>query len=357
MDIAHRRLHTQHLTGTPFQTPKDVVRWLGAVQAQDYPAAQWALGLRLDDGARDSDIEQAFADGTILRTHILRPTWHFVLPDDIRWMLSLTAPRVLAFMAYYDRILELDDALYARSNALIQKALEGGKAKTRTELGAILQEVSINKQSGQRLNHIVMRAELDAVICSGARRGKQQTYALLDERAPGARTLPHDEALAELTRRYFTGHGPATLKDFMWWSSLTAAEAKEGIELSKSELIQEVIDGQTYWSADSTPPVKHTSLPAYLLPNYDEYAVGYADRSALYPDSLAETLAPQPMVVLGNIVVINGQIRGAWKRTISKGAVEVAIQHFNDLTDSEREAVAAAASRYGEFLGMPISLV
>lgn len=357
MDIAHRRLYTQHLTGTPFQTPEEAVRWLGAVQSQDYPAAQWALGLRLGDSARDSDIERAYADGKILRTHILRPTWHFVLPEDIRWMLALTAPRVLAFLAYYDRKLELDDALYARSNATIHEALEGGNHLMRQELGEILQQAGINTQSVQRLGHIVSRAELDAIICSGARRGKQHTYALLDERAPASRTRSHVEALAELTLRYFTGHGPATQKDFMWWSSLTAADAKEGIELAKSGLIQEVFEGQTYWLANTTLSVKDASPPAYLLPNFDEYTVGYADRSALYPVSLAEALASQPMVVLGNIVVIDGQIRGAWKRTISKGAVAVAIQPLNDLTDSEREAVAAAACRYGEFLGMPVSLV
>lgn len=357
MEIAHRRLHTQHLAGAPFQTPEDVVRWLGAVQSQDYPAAQWALGLRLGDGARDNDIEQAFTDGTILRTHILRPTWHFVLPEDIRWMLALTAPRVLAAMTYYDRILELDDALFARSNALMQRALEGGKQLTRPELGDILQQAGINKQRGQRLYHIVLRAELDAVICSGARRGKQFTYSLLDERAPGAKTLSHDEALAELTRRYFTGHGPATQKDFMWWSSLTAPQAKEGIELAKSELIEEVIGGQTYWHADTTPSAVDIPPPAYLMPSFDEYSVGYADRSALYPDSLAEMLSSEFGVVLGNTVVINGQIRGAWKRIISKGAVEVSIQPFNELNEAENEAVAAAANRYGEFLGMPVSLV
>ncbi len=356
MNIAHRRLHTQRLTGAPFQKPEDVVRWFGAVQAQDYPAAQWALGLRLN-GARDSDLERAFTAGTILRTHILRPTWHFVLPADIRWMLALTAPRVRAAMTYYDRILELDDALYARSNSTIQKALEGGKHLTRPEIGAILQQAGIDTQSGQRLGHIMLRAELDAIICSGARRGKQFTYALLDERAPSATTLSHEEALAELTRRYFMGHGPATPKDFMWWSSLTAADAKAGIAMAKSELIQEVIDGQTYWLAGATTPVKDAPPPAYLLPNFDEYTVGYADRSALYPDSLAETLVSKPMIVLGNTVVINGQIRGAWKRTFSKGAVAVSIQPFNEFSDAEHEVIAAAANRYGEFLGMPVSRI
>ena len=355
IEIAHRRLQTQHLAGAPLQKPEDVVRWLGAVQSQDYPAAQWALGLRLD-GGRDIDVDRAFAEGAILRTHVLRPTWHFVLPDDIRWLLALTAPRVHAFSAYYFRKLELDDALLARSNAILRKALEGGKQLTRPELGAILEREGINTQDGVRLGYIIIHAELDAVICSGAKRGKQHTYALLDERAPNARVLPQDEALAEITLRYFTGHGPATMKDFMWWSSLTGSDAKAGLDMVKSRLIEEVIGSQTYWFAAKTSSLREASPTAYLLPNFDEYAVGYAGRDALYPGDLAETLASQPMVVLGNTVVIDGQIRGSWKRTFTKGTVAVSIQPFDKFTETENEAVAAAAERYGEFLGMPVAL-
>lgn len=357
MDIAHRRLHTQHIAGSPLQKPEDVVRWLGAVQAQDYPAAQWALGLRLGDGARDTDIEEAFTAGTILRTHVLRPTWHFVLPEDIRWLLALTAPRVHAFNAYYYRKLELDDALFARSHAIIRKALEGGKHLTRPELGAILERAGINTQDGLRLGYIIIHAELEAVVCSGPRRGKQFTYALLDERAPNARTLPHDEALAQFVLRYFTGHGPATVKDLMWWSSLTAAEVKAGIEMVKSQLIREVVDGQTYWLADTTPFVKDKSPTAYLLPNYDEYGIGYADRSAVLEASRTHELDPQRSVYFGHGIIIDGQLAGAWKRMFSKGAVVITPDTFVKLTNAESDAFAAAADRYGAFLSMPVVLM
>jgi hypothetical protein len=354
LDIAHQRLHTQHISGTKFERPKDVVRWLGAVQAQDYPAAQWALGLRLHD-ARVADVEQAFTDGTILRTHVMRPTWHFVTPDDIRWLLALTAPRVHAANAYYYRKLVLDNALSARSNAIIAKALEG-KQLTRTELGAILQKAGINTQDLLRLGYIIHRAELDGIVCSGPRRGKQFTYALLDECAPTANTLEHDEALAELTRRYFTGHGPATLKDYVWWSGLSTADAKAGIEMVRSQLVHEVINGQSYWLAESAPFAKDTSPTAYLLPNYDEYSIGYADRSAIFDESRYAKGDPQDNIYFGHMIVIDGQIVGAWKRTFSKAAVVVAAQTFTRLTDRESQALAAAASRYGAFLDMPIVL-
>ncbi len=355
LDIAQRRLYTQHLAGEPFQGPEEVVRHLGAVQSQDYIAAQWALGLRLDN-ARDTAIDRAYNEGTILRTHVLRPTWHFVLPDDIRWMLALTAPRVHAFSAYYYRKLQIDSAILERSTAIIYKALEGGNQLTRAELGTVLEREGINTQDNLRLTYIVGYPELEAIICSGAKRGKQHTYALLDERAPHARTLSRDEALAELSLRYFTGHGPATLKDFMWWSSLTARDAKAALDSIKTRLVQETIDGQTYWFGDTTCPTSSASPNAYLLPNFDEYAVGYAGREAIYPESLAETLAAKPMVVLGNIVVIDGKIRGSWKRTFTRGAVQVAIQPLDSFTEPERDAVAAAAERYGEFLGMPVVL-
>src|SRR5262245_48950376 len=249
LDIIRQRLHNQLLSHTKFTQPSQVVAWLGAVQSQDYAGAKWAVAQRTK-GLIDSDIEQAFAEGEILRTHVMRPTWHFVTPADIRWLLELTAPRVNAVNAYMYWQLELDDALLRRSNAVIAKTLQGGRMCTRAELGVALAEAGIVAE-GMRLGYIVHRAELDAVVCSGPRRGKQFTYALLDERAPHARRLQRDEALAELTRRYYNGHGPATTRDFVWWSGLTMADATAGLDMVASDLTHEVIDGQTYyfWAA------------------------------------------------------------------------------------------------------------
>src|SRR5438270_2674002 len=230
LDIAQRRLHNQHITRRTLETPEALVEWLGAVQAQDYAAAKWALGLRLP-GVTDDDIEQAFTGGTILRTHVMRPTWHFVSSADIRWLLALTAPRVHAANAYWYRRVGVDETTVGHSMDVLANALQGGKQLTRDELASALKLAGIVTEGEQRVTYIVMRAELDGLICSGARRGKQFTYALLAERAPHPRMLARDEALAELTMRYFMSHGPAAIRDFVWWSGLTAADAKAGLAM------------------------------------------------------------------------------------------------------------------------------
>ena len=352
LDIAQRRLHNQHITRRTLETPQALVEWLGAVQAQDYAAAKWALGLRLQD-ATDDDIEQAFADGTILRTHVLRPTWHFVSPADIRWLLALTAPRVRATMAYYDRKLELDDDMFRCTNTVLANALQGGKQLTRDELASALKLAGIATDGEQRVTHIIMRAELDGVICSGARRGKQFAYALLAERAPQARTLDRDEALAELTVRYFTSHGPATVQDFIWWSGLTAADVKAGLAMVTSHLLHETINGQPYWFSPSTPPEQNLSQAAHLLPNYDEYTVGYTDRSTIFDALHTNKLDPRGGL-LANAMVVDGQVVGTWKRTFKKNAVVIEANPFVSLSTTGTRSFAASANRYGAFLRMPV---
>src|SRR5882672_1219244 len=249
--IAPLRMRTQRLWGTRFDTPQEVVRWLTALQAQEFPMAQWSIAQRTR-GATKAAIEQAFADGVIVRTHVLRPTWHFALAEDIRWLLQVTAPRVHALNAYYNKQHELDKKLFTKSNALIAKALEGGTHLTRRELAAALKRGGI-RASGPRLAYIMMRAELEAIVCSGAMRGKQHTYALLDERAPKAKALEEEAALAQFTKRYFTSRGPATVADFSRWSSLTAAEGRAGLALVGKELESKVIDGKSRFDWATRP--------------------------------------------------------------------------------------------------------
>ncbi len=346
--IAFRRLYQQRLAHDPLATPSEVVAWLGAVQAQDYMGAKWALGLRMQN-ATDDAIEQAFTDGTILRTHVMRPTWHFVTPADIRWMMALTAPRVNAASASIYRQLGLDDKLFVRSNKIIAKALEGGQYLTRAELGSALAHAGIRAE-GVRLALIVGRAELDAVVCSGPRRGKQFTYALLDERAAQARVLEREKALAELTRRYYTGHGPATVYDFVWWSGLTMADAKAGLEMAASYLTHEVIDGQTYWFSASTPLAPEPSRAAFLLPTYDEFLVGFA--------SFDETrrAGRDASELFNSAIVIGGHVVGSWRRVLRKGAVVVELAPFGKLTAAKEKDVTAAAQRYADFLERPLEL-
>ena len=355
LDIAQRRLHNLHLSRQPLATPQAVVAWLGAVQAQDYPGARWALGLRIA-GATEATIAQAYADGAILRTHLMRPTWHFVTPADIRWMLALTAPRVNAAAAYNYRQYELDDALFARSNAALTQALAGGKHLTRPELGAALGQAGITVGNANRFGLIMLRAELDGVVCNGPMRGKQFTYALLEERVPPARPLDREEALAILARRYFTSHGPATVRDFVWWSGLTTADARAGLALVGAALAQEVIDGRTYWFAPSPPPAADPAPTAYLLPAFDEYTVGYKDRSAVLQVVRAANLDLPYGGDLNYVIVIDGQLRGTWKRTQKKDMITLETSPFTPLTDAEARAFAAAVEHYSRFLGVPVTV-
>lgn len=355
LDIAHLRLQNQHITQQTFAKPCAVVQWLGAVQAQDYGAAKWAVGLRLQD-ATDNTLEQAFNSGEILRTHVMRPTWHFVAPADIRWLLALTAPHVKATIAYYDRQLAVDNAVLSQSNTALTKALQGGRQLTRQELVSVLQQVGTASDNLQRFGHILMHAELDGIICSGARRGKQFTYALLDERVPQTGTFTREEALAALAQRYFTSHGPATMQDFVWWSGLPVADAKAALSMVTSQLLHEVVDEQTYWFSPSNPPEIDVAQTAHLLPNFDEYTVGYTDRSAVFDMSLAHKLDARSNSLLSYIMVLDGQVVGTWKRTIQKNEVSITPNLFTPLNETATRAFTAAATRYGAFLQLSVHI-
>ena len=215
--IRQQRLANQRIEGPVCRTPAAVVAWSGAVQAQEFDPAKWGVGLRVRDGATDADVARAVDEGRILRTHVLRPTWHFVTPADIRWMLELTAPRVRLRMATYWRQMGMDAKAFTRGTAVIERALGDGPCLTRAELGEQLRRAR-RPLAGFRLAHLAMYAELEGVICSGPRRGKQSTYALLSNRAPRTPKMDRDEALGELVKRYFQSHGPATVRDFVWWS-------------------------------------------------------------------------------------------------------------------------------------------
>jgi hypothetical protein len=298
--------------------------------------------------ATDESIEQAFTTGAILRTHVMRPTWHFVTPGDIRWMLELTASRVNTASAYMYRQFEVDDTLFSRSNVIIAKALKHSQYLTRPEIGLALARAGIVAQ-GVRLGLILLRAELDAIIFSGPRRGPRFTYALLDERAPQTRVLHREEALAELTRRYFTGHGPATAHDFAWWSGLKMTDAKAGLEMVASHLTHETIDGQTYWFSASVLPGGGPSPEAFLLPTYDEFLVGFAsfNQSRLGGRDAGENVA------IDSTILIGGRVAGQWKRTLKKREVVIELAPFAPLTAAEALAINAAARRSGDFIGRP----
>ena len=349
-DVARHRFFNQHIGRTEFEKPDEVVAWLGAMQAQEYAMAKWGIAQRMQE-ITEPEIDKAFANGEILRTHLLRPTWHFVTPADIRWVLALTAPRVHAVNAFMYRKLELDSALFKRSNAVLTKELRGGKQLTRVELASALQRAGIATVGELRMGYILMQAELDALVCSGARRGKQFTYALLEERVPQVRKMERDEALVELVKRYFTSRGPATMKDFTVWSGLTMADAKHGIEMLKPKLEHEVIDGQSYWFVESSSPPKGSATRAHLLPIYDECVMGYKDRSAML-GALEREKLDAGSIAFDNLIVIDGMLVGSWKRTLSKREVSIETNFNARLTKAEQHAVATEAAQFGRFLGL-----
>jgi len=348
-DIAHQRLYNQRISRADFEKPSDVIAWLGAAQGQDYLSVLWAIGLRMRE-ASEADIEQAIADKTIVRTWPMRRTLHYVAAADIRWLLKLMEPRALATSAYGDRRLELDEATLAKSNKVLVRKLEGGNQLTRPELAAALERAGIST-ANYRLGHILYRASILRLICFGARRGKQLTFTLFDEWVPECKTIERDEALAELTKRYFTSHGPATLQDFIWWSGLTAADARAGLEAIKPQLIQEGIGGQTYWFPQNTR-VQKDAAKVYLLPPFDEYMVAYKDRSAAL-DPAYKKLLHTGNGVFKPIVVVDGQVVGIWKREFKKNSLVIEISPFNPLTKSNQQKIARAADRYAKFLGLP----
>jgi hypothetical protein len=355
LDIVRRRLAGQYLTGARADTASEVVRELGAVQAQEYADAKWALALRTR-GARDADVESELNQGSILRTHVLRPTWHFVAPQDIRWMLSLTGPRVKAVCAYPYRWLELDDAVFRKSQELLTKVLSGGKHLTRPELSEVLESAGIETRRQNRLSFILMRAELDAIICSGARRGKQFTYALLDERVPPAPAIERDEALLRLARRYFATRGPATAKDFAWWSGLTMADVKRAIEMARGEIERVTIEDAAHWLIRSDRRLPKASPSAHLLPVYDEYFIGFRDRSAIgrhLPDAKTGTRGD---ALIAAFVFVDGQIRGRWKRKLENARVVIQLQPLARITNAEQRRIAVQARRFSEFLALPVEL-
>jgi hypothetical protein len=351
VDAVRERLANQFLTAPAFGTAADVVRAQGAVQAQDYTGAKWALSLRSRD-TPDAEIERAFNAGEILRTHVLRPTWHFVAPEDIRWMLALTAPRITAAMAYYNRRLELTPAAFRRGTAAIEKALRDGKQLTRLELKAVLERARIGTISGQRLGHLMMQAELDQVVCSGARRAKQFTYALLDERVPAAPPRERDDALQELTRRYFRTRSPATAQDFSWWSGLRIADCRRGIELAAGHLHSVTLGEKRYWLMPRDTPAPRATGTAHLLPNYDEYFIGFRDRSAIGERVRGTGLVTGGDALITHIVFVGGEIVGGWRRRFDKQTAIVHLKLLSRLTKPESRRVAAEAMRFGAFLGM-----
>ncbi len=349
-EIVKQRLSAQQLTATKFKKPTDLLRWFGAMQAQEYGPTKWSFGLRIVN-LTDADIEEDFTSGKILRTHVLRPTWHFVAAEDIRWMLQLTKARVHAANAYMYRQVELEKKLFTKCANIIVKSLEGENQLTRDEINLEFKKASI-KAEGHRLSYIMMHAELEGIICSGARKGNQFTYTLLEERVPAVKSKTLTESLAELTLRYFTSRGPATIYDFATWSGLTIADCKKGIELVKADILSSTIDKDVYYYSEETK--ENTSKTIHLLPIYDEYIMGYKKRDAIL--QVYNSIKPSPGYGYDNTIVLQGQIIGTWKRVIKPKHIDLQYKPFQPFTTSQQTQFKKAIERYQKFSGMEVIL-
>jgi len=335
-DVVARRLRAQHLVGPRPARAEDVVRWFGAVQAQDYRGALWAIGQRTE-AATEASVEAAIAARAIVRTWPLRGTLHLVAADDVRWMLRWFTPRVVTRGAARYRQLGLDAAGFARAGRVLEAALQGGHQHTRPELYAILERAGI-ATTGERGLHVLGYLAMHGVLCLAAHRGKQPTFALLDEWIPTSRMLARDEALGELARRYLTSHGPATGDDFAWWAGIGLGEARRAIDLA---------------GPVRAGPRPRASTSALLLPPYDEYTVAYRDRSAFLDPALAERTRNG---IFAPVVVLDGRIAGTWKRTATAKQVVVGAELVAAPAATARRLLERTVARYGRFLGRAATL-
>lgn len=345
-DIATTRLQNQQISASKFTSVKEIVAYMGAIQAQDFGMAKWAVGLRVP-GITDAMVEEAMGMGEIIRTHVLRPTWHFVSADDVRWMTELTAPRIRMLMAGNNKKLGLDDITFRKSNRLLEKAFSNQQFLSRAEIQQYLVDGGIILGEN-RLSHILENAELEQVICSGEVQNRKPGYAFFERQIKPTIKKTKDEALAELARRYFTGHGPATLHDFAWWSGLSLTEVKLGWELIKADFITEKI-GEKDYHFRGEKEAEAVADNVHFLPAFDEFLVGYADRSAtLHIKHTPKTVTKNGMFF--PTVVVDGKVTGLWKKTLVKGVTGIGPSYFLKKDALGKRVVKKATEKYAEFL-------
>ena len=356
--IAHARLRNSRLVGPPLATAADAVAWFGAVQSQDLPGALWALAQRLPPGATLESLWAELDAGRFIRTHGPRPTWHFLHPAELRWILSLVGPRVEQTMAGMVRRLGISPEQMDLGQSAMEAAMAGGVALTRSELRDVVASVGIDASEPLVTSMIGMRAEVRGAICNGPRRGKQATFVLVDEWVPPAPGRDLTDALRELTVRYFSSHGPALTKDMAWWSGLTVTDVRRGIELAGDALEGRSVDGKDYWAAAGAFDPRPADVPepfVRLLSNYDEYLGSYADYGPIFDDSLPR--ARNVADVLGaHIVVRDGLVVGGWRRALTDRSASVTVTLLAPLTPAELDALDAEVDRYRAFLGLPVEL-
>ena len=354
MEISNARLISQKIAAPEFKTVKEIVSFMCAIQAQDYSMAKWAIGARLSNVTQKA-VESSIDKGEIIRLHVLRPTWHLISADDVYWMLQLSVPKIKSSVKSRHNELGLTESVISKTTDILQKTLSNGLSLTREELANEFHKVKINTEAN-RLSHILFRAEMDGIVCSGPIKNNKQTYSLLYERVTHKKELSKDESLGELASRYFISRCPATLEDFIWWSNLSVTDARKAIDIVKSDFFSETIDGVKYWFPNSYPGYHTKNTSVHLLPAFDEFLISYKDRSS------SLSLINNKKTVTDNgifhpPVVVNGQVAGVWKRTIEKNKVIVETILFQENDKKTRNMIEKRARIFGKFLNKEIELL
>ncbi len=345
--VINIRPFSQQLSSQEFNNPRDLVAWMGAVQAQDYNMSKWAVGIRLKS-ATIKDVNEALKKGEILRTHVMRPTWHLVVAEDIRWMLKLSAKRIRSAISGYSLQRGVTEEVHLKSNSLIEKMLEGHKNLTKPEIGENLIKAGVMTDA-LGMNCITMRAEIDGLICSGVDNGKKATYGLLEERVLPTKELHKEEALAKLALNYFRSHSPASLQDFAWWSGLTIGDSRQAINLISSELVTDKFGTEELFVHESYSQVTKEDNGLYFLPSYDEYLISYKNRTSVldlehHPKAFSNNGIFHP------VILYQGKIVGNWKKSIKKGGLHFETSFFDPNFKISPKLIAEAEDRYKAFL-------
>lgn len=325
IELLHIRLYNQLLSVHGKNTPHEIVSWMGAMQSQALDMAKWAIGTRLEN-QKIKDIEDALNTGQIIRTHILRPTWHFISAEDIHWMFDLSNPRLKPIYRSYTKIVKADESIIYHAIPFVEKVLAGGKHLTKEEIGTALLSQNITLDD-THLRMVINYSEMEGIIVNGLVKGNKQTFTLLEEWAPRKETISKEEALERLARRFFTSHAPATVQDFAWWSGLSLTECRKGIECIKSNLICETINGREFWMKNDLKIPSPDKASALLLPPFDEFVVSYKDRSEIIKDSHYSKVMTKNGL-FSPTIMLNGEIIGSWKKTIQKGTPKVELSFF-----------------------------
>ncbi len=347
IEIAQWRLHNQRLVGDAWSDPVEVVREMLCVQAENFSQSGWALAARSDPAPTENEFHRLFDDGHILRTHVIRPTWHYAVPDDIVWLTELTGPRIRkSFISAQQQSEGIPDRQLEQMADLVVSAIDAEGPLTRDDVRDRLTDAGL-PASGTAVTATMGIAETSALVCSGPRRSGRQTYALIAERAPGARRLDREDALAELTLRYIGGHAPVTERDLSYWAGLTLTEVRKGLAAISDVITSFDHNGLTFWCRRGDEPPPNPPPSAHILQILDEMYRGYhvASRWVLDESGIVNRGREKSI----GMALIDGQIVAGMNRRLTRTSVEFTIAPYRPLAADERSRLQHVADAYGRY--------